>query len=340
LGEEVRGAVVGCGLFGSVHARAFAEYARSKLAWVCDVDEARARAAASEWGARPTADIDAICRDESVAGVSVATPDFAHREPVMRLIAAGKHVLVEKPLATSVDEAREMVEAARERKVHLMVDFHNRWSPQAAEAKEMIDSGEFGEPVMAYARLSNPRLVPMEMLKWSGRSGPEWFLMPHLVDLVRWLFDDEAVSVHAVGRKGLLASKGCDAYDAIQAQVRFRKSFATFEAAWILPETWPCIIDFKVDLLGTSGKIEMVADDQGLSLAGKTFRRSLLAARAEALGLPTGYMRLPMMHFVDCLAEGRAPEPSGGDGLAVTAIIEAALRSMREGRAVEVSQEE
>ena len=81
-----------------------------------------------------------------------------------------------------------MVEAAEASGLKLMVDFHARWHPLFMGAKGYVERGELGAPVMAYARLSDTIHVPTEMLNWSGHSGPEWFLFPHTMDVVRWLF--------------------------------------------------------------------------------------------------------------------------------------------------------
>ena len=85
-----------------------------------------------------------------------------------------------------------------------MVDFHARWHPLFMGARGYVERGELGAPVMAYARLSDTIHVPTEMLSWSGHSGPEWFLFPHTMDIVRWLFEREPVEVYAKGYRGVL----------------------------------------------------------------------------------------------------------------------------------------
>ena len=135
--------------------------------------------------------------------------------------AAGKHVMVEKPLATTVADGLAMVAAAAQAERHLMVDFHARWHPLFMGAKSYVDRGDLGAPVMAYARLSDTIYVPTEMLQWSGHSGPEWFLFPHTMDVVRWLFGRDPVEVTAKGYRGVLEARGINCWDAIQAIVEF-----------------------------------------------------------------------------------------------------------------------
>ncbi|HID94635.1 MAG TPA: Gfo/Idh/MocA family oxidoreductase [Candidatus Latescibacteria bacterium] len=336
--ERVKMAVVGAGLFGEYHARAYYEYHRSELVLVCDIDRKRAEEIGARYGCAWTTDIQQVLENPEIRGVSVATPDYAHRDPVVQLLQVGKHVLVEKPLATSTAEAREMVNLARKNGLKLMVDFHNRWSPVFVQARQTVLSERWGRPVMGYARLSNPLRVPMQMLSWSTRSGPQWFLLPHIVDLVRWLFAQEALEVHAVGCKGILEAKGIDAYDAIQATVFFEDSFATFETSWVLPDSYPSVIDFYMALYGTEGRIGIKPDYQGIEISGERHEWPFVLGQIDAHGHTIGFMQYPMMHFVDSIAEVREPLATGEDGFAVTAIIEAAERSIQEEKRIEVEK--
>ena len=131
---------------------------------------------------------------------------------LLAMLDAGKHVLVEKPLATSVPEAQAMVAAADRAGVSLMVDFHARWHPLYMGAKGYVERGELGRPVMAYARLSDTIHVPTRMLAWGRQSGPEWFLFPHTMDLVRWLFAREPVEALALWRGVASAHPGVAQY--------------------------------------------------------------------------------------------------------------------------------
>ncbi|MHC4714757.1 MAG: Gfo/Idh/MocA family protein, partial [Planctomycetota bacterium] len=330
-------AVVGAGILGEVHAKAYSEYHRSRLLWVCDIDVKRARKLARKHRCKWTTDAADIAGDGDVHAVSVATPDFAHADIVMIMLKAGKDVLCEKPLATEAAEARRMVKEARKRGLRLMVDFQNRWNPLFVEAKKQIDSGVFGDFVSGFARLSNTYWVPTKMISWAGKSGPESFLMPHLVDTVRWLSGCEPVEVYASGQKKILKSMGIDAFDAVQAMVRFDTgAFCTFESAWIMPESWPSVIDFKVSLQGSKGKIEVNGDNQGISVSGREHRMPTILPAESAFGKTIGFFHVPMLHFIDCIVEGREPAATGEDGLVATEVIEAVHKSIAGGRVVRI----
>jgi len=220
-----------------MHLEAYSSYDRCELTCICDLNEERARQMADKYRCNWTTDLAELAA--AVDGVSVATPDFAHLAPALELIAAGKHLLMEKPLTTDVSEGERMVAAAHERGVKLMVNFSNRWNPKFLAARAAMTSGRMGEFIMGYSRLSNTISVPTGMLSWAAQSGPEWFLFPHTIDVVRWVLGRDVTRVYAAGRKGVLAGLGIDAYDAIQAVVHFGDAFVTFETCWVIPNSWP-----------------------------------------------------------------------------------------------------
>src|SRR5262249_15728318 len=119
---RTRVGVVGVGLHGEMHLQAYSTYDRCQLACVCDLNADRARAMAEKYGCDWTTDVEDLARSD-VDGVSIATPDFAHLQPALQLIAAGKHLLVEKPLTTDDADGKRLVDAARDRGVKLMVNF-------------------------------------------------------------------------------------------------------------------------------------------------------------------------------------------------------------------------
>jgi len=338
--KTLKTAIVGCGLFGENHLKAYQAYPRSECVAVFDLDKKRAAQVARQYKVRAAKSLDEIASDKSITAVSIATPDFAHTAAALALLEAGKHLLIEKPLTTSTAEARQIIAAAAKAKRTVMVDFHNRWNPVFLPIKERIDAGEVGQPVMAYARLSNPITIPFGMLAWPGKSGPQWFLMPHTVDLVRWLTGcQKALHVHAHGSKGVLKRRGADTWDAIQASVQFERCFATIETCWIMPKTWPNLIDFRVNLVGTKSTCQVEATSQGVTIATpKQYQTPFIVGLQDAHGRPHGFVVLPIYHFVDCILDKKKPLATAEDGLAATQIIEAAIRSIEEKRTVQIDE--
>lgn len=330
MAERLGAAVIGVGIYGVNHVRLYREHPDTELIGVWSRSQARASQVGEEYDCPWTTDLDTLADDPRIQLVSVVTPDFAHTGPVLRMLAAGKHVLVEKPMATSVVECRQMIEAARRAEVKLMVNFHNRWYPSLAGAKQLIEQGRIGKPVMAFIRLSDRIEVATEWLSWAGRSGPEWFLMPHTVDLARWLMGQEVLKVFASGRKGVLSGRGIDAYDVVQAQLVMEDGFATLESSWILPPGWRAVVQMSVDVQGTEGKLDIVSDQEGLQLTRDRLDTPFFLD-------PWTTEKLPIEAFIASVRDD-APLPTPPEeGLACTAVLEAIAESLRTGEVVMVT---
>ncbi len=329
---RLNAAVVGAGIYGHIHACAYQRDPRTELVCVWSRSQERAQAAGEKCGVTYTTELQRIAEDDQIDIVSIATPDFAHTEAALTMLAAGKHVLVEKPLAMSSAECRDILAARDKAGVKLMVNFHNRWYPPIAQAKEVIDQGQIGQPVVCYARLSDQIIVPTEWLSWAGSSGPEWFLLPHLVDIVRWLLAQEVSSVFASGHKGILQARGIDCYDAVQAQLLMGDTIVTLESSWILPRAWRSVIDFKIDILGETGKIAIEADKEGLEIVTADHYETPFILDPMTTEL------LPFQHFIDCVLNDEEPSCSGEDGLAVTQVIEQIVASLEDGMAHSLSR--
>lgn len=337
MGAVPKVAVVGLGIWGKNHALAYADYDRCELALVCDADPERARVTGEQLGVSWTADTEDVAASD-VDGVSIATPDHLHTGVTTAMLRAGKSVFVEKPLATTLEEAKRLAAAAAGSGRIAMVDFQNRWNPAFMGIKESVSQGEIGAPVMGYARLSDSITVAESWLSWAGKSGPEWFLFPHTIDIASWILGQEPVSVYALGKRGILSGRGIDCWDAIQALVQFESCFFTFETSWVVPAGSPSVVDSRFVLYGESGKV-----DYDWAYNGLTYVRE----RAEYPWIPIGtrdryghlthFVYEPMRHFADCLAGTAVPETSFADGLRNVAVIDAIRRSLAEKRPVELA---
>ena len=331
MGESLGVAVLGAGLYGRVHARAYSTCPGCDLRWVWSRGRERAEEIAGRYGARATTDLADIASDPGVAAVSVATPDFAHAQPALAMLRAGKHVLVEKPMATTTAECQAMMASAERAGVQLMVNFHNRWYPPFAEARRLLGEGRIGRPLAGIIRLSDRIEVATRWLPWAGQSGPEWFLFPHTVDLACWLLGCAPVRVFATGQRGVLEGQGVPCYDVVQAQLIFDSAVITLESSWLLPASWPNIIEFGLDLHGAAGKLSVTGDRENLTVAAERFE--------QPFTLNWLTEDEPVQEFARCLLEGRPVPVTGEDGLRTTAVLEAIRRSLASGQveAVEAS---
>ena len=247
--SEVKMGLIGCGKWGAVHAEVYSTHPYATLAAVCDMNAEKAGPLASEYNASCYTDVDRMLNDESLDAVAVVTPDFAHTEPVAAACRAGCHVIVEKPLATTREDCEEIVAAARQNGVQVMVDYHNRWNPAACKIKEELESGKPGRVIHAYGRLSDRIFVPTEMLPWSAKSSILWFLGSHTVDVLGWLIGSRVKRVFALDRKEVLKMRGIDVADVYQATLEYEDgTIAQMENSWIVPNANCHVNDYKLNL--------------------------------------------------------------------------------------------
>jgi len=335
-------ALIGAGLFGETHAKAYTTHPEAELAVVCDLNEARGREIAGKYGgARFTTDWREVAADPSVDAVSVATPDFAHTEIAVGVARAGKHVLVEKPLATTVAECEQIVAAAKQSGVKLMVAFHNRWSPAFHEAHRLARAGELGRLRFVYYRLSNTTFVPLKMLAWAEKSSVLWFLGSHAIDMTCWLLGEFPCRVYSVSRREILKGMGVDTPDLFQSTLEFPSgAVASIENVWLLQQSSPTVVDVKCELVGTQATIHIDT----------TSHRSLEIQRSDRIqygdivgspfihGKQLGFMVEAIRHFADCVAYDRSPLTPGEVGLEVTRVACAIEESVRTGLPVEITR--
>lgn len=327
--------VIGAGIIGEQHARVYRELPQTTLIGVVDVNPQRAQKVAEKYGCNWYTNYSELFEQEDVRAVSIATPDHLHYDIVVSALKAGKHVLVEKPLTTSLEEARKIVQVVEEQKRILMVNYNNRWATVYQRARALITEGEIGTPVMAYARKSNSIIVPTQMLSWARNSSCVHFLATHDIDMVRWLFDEpNAVEVYAVAYEKILRSKGIATPDGVQAIVRFENgAVATFESAWIYPSSYPTLTESYLHILGDLGVIQIDRREENLILANKkgfSFPRTCLGGEID--GQLRSSFRYALEHFVSSVIEGRRPATDGKTALKVVEIAVAIHLSIKEGR--------
>lgn len=334
--------IIGAGTWGETHAKAYGGVAGASVAAVADLDGERARSLAAEYGVPfATADHNELLARDEVRAVSIATPDFAHKDLCVAAANAGKHVLVEKPLATTVADAQAIIDACEAAGVTLMVDFHNRWNPPFNKLKRSVEKGEFGEPQMMYVRLSDTIFVPTKMLSWAAKSSVAWFLASHTTDLVRWLCNSEVRRVYSVSRSNVLAPQGIDTPDFFMTTLELENgAVAVMENCWILSEAAPVIFDFKCEFVGSKGHVNIDPSHHGMM---QQFTEDGGAENPDVIVFPEvfgrhhGFAVDSIRHFADCVMNERQPLVSPQDGLKVTEVVCALLQSAAEGGPVELS---
>jgi predicted dehydrogenase len=320
--------IIGAGIMGTRWSNHLANHPRTRLIAVCDLDQERATRNAEPFGATAYTDSQEMFDREHLDFVYVATPDFAHREPVVAAAEQGVNILVEKPLATTIEDAEAMLGAVSKAGVKAEVNLSNRWNPPFIAAKRVLDSGELGHVVSVNTRLNCSIRVPTERLPWAARSTVAWFLHTHTIDLATWMIGKRAVSVYATGVKRKLVALGFDTYDAIHAMVRYEDgTTGVFESMWILAEGAPYPVDFKYELICADGALYVDTHDQMIHKV----------TPARRVHEPTlDWSRARLEAYLDMLEHDRAPAVSLAEGVENTRILVSLHRSLETGAVTEI----
>jgi predicted dehydrogenase len=337
---NLRTGIIGAGMWGTTHAIAYKTHPAVEVVAVFDKDEARCRAFADEYSIpKLYRSAEELAADPEIDAVSVVTPDFAHKEAALAVINAGKALLIEKPLATTVEDATAICAAAKQKGVLAMVDFHNRFNPQFDSAKRQLTDDSLGQARYIYMRHSNTLAVPLGMVSWSDRSSSLWFLGSHSSDLVRWLFGDEVVEVYGACNHGILRSKGLDVPDVWTYILRFADGgIGNVENTWVLPNTLAGYGDFRSEIIATKGvyytTLQSAEVNEMYSDSGH--RRLDYLTLLDIRGFKFGFTLQAIQYFADCVLRDEQPFVTLEDGLANTKILCAVAESAASGKPVKI----
>jgi len=313
--------VIGLGTWGKGHARVYNDDPRSRLVAVCDIRQDRANEIGAQYKAeRVLTDFRDLLKSPEIDAVSIVTPDFLHRDIAVAAAEAGKHILLEKPMATSVKECEEIIAAVEKAGVKLMVDYHNRWDIPLLTTKNRLKAGEFGRPLMIYLRLSDTILVPTQMLSWAANSSVAWFIGSHSVDLVRWLFEDEVARVYSVSRSTLLKQRGIDTPDFFNTILELKGGgTAMIENCWILQDSLPAVADFRVELVCEKATVQMNILHSDLCRVFTEDAKNVdTLAALDVYGRPQGFAHDSIRYFVGIVTEDLPLLVTGQDRLVGT----------------------
>jgi predicted dehydrogenase len=319
--------VVGLGYWGPNLARNFDRLAETELRWLCDhTAESRERWAAQFPQARMASDIDELLADPELDAVAIATPVPQHAELTSKVLGAGKHCFVEKPLAQSVADAEQVVEAARDAGRVLMVGHLLEYHPGVRKLKEVASSGHLGDIRYIYGnRLNLGKLRPDENALWS--------LGAHDVSVLLMLADEEPSETHAFGESYM--QPGVE--DVVFCVLRFPSGLmAHLHLSWLDPHK-----ERRFTVVGSQrmATFDDMAREQKLVIYDKGFDEPVTSygeyiARSGDVWSPhvsnEEPLRIECRHFADCVRDGAEPLSGGACGLRVVRVLEGLQRSLEE----------
>jgi predicted dehydrogenase len=321
--------VAGLGYWGPNLARNFRELPGSELRWLCDGSEAaRDKASAHFPGVRVTADLDDLLADPELDAVALATPVPSHADLAVRVLEAGKHCFVEKPLAQSVADAERAVTAAERAGKILMVGHLLEYHPGVLALKGLADSGELGEIYYIYGnRLNLGKLRADENALWS--------LGAHDVSVVLTLAGEEPSEAVAHGES--YVRPGVE--DVVFAYLRFPSGLAAhLHLSWLDPHK-----ERRFTVVGANkmATFDDMAVDSKITVYDKGFDEDpqgygewvLRNRETYSPQLPAVEpLRVECQEFLDSIEQGRAPRSDGASGLRVVRVLEQLQNSLNQSR--------
>jgi predicted dehydrogenase len=339
--DQIQFAVIGAGFMGSLLARIGHALPYACCVAVADVDEDSAQALAKLCDAKSYQDYQEMLGQERPEAVIVATPEFGHREPAIAAARQGCHLFVEKPLATSLDDADAIIGACAEAGVNLMTGYILRFEYGYSMIKAAVDNGNIGRFLSAYGRRNTSI---SEARRLGGRVSPVTYIAVHDIDQFLWYHPVTVKSVYAKALHGRVWEE-LKTYDFAWITIEFEDgALAIEEVGWGLPETWagwksPAswggFGDVQMNVVGTQGAVNLnltpmnivACDQEGWKLP-DTRHWPILN------GKPAGAAKMELEHFFECILRGEKPLVTGADGRQSLEVMLAAERSIAEGRIV------
>lgn len=324
-------AVIGCGGWGKNHIRNFHAIESCRLKTLCDLNEKLLAARKADCdGVAMTTDSGEVVADDEIDAVVIATDAPSHYALAREALDAGKHVLVEKPMTLSPDEAEDLVGRAEAAGRVLMVGHLLEYHPCVLKLKELTDAGTLGAIRYMYCQRVNLGVVRRDENAW-------WSLAPHDVSVVLFLFQAEPVTVTAQGQAYL--QPGVE--DVVFAQLKFEDGrMANIQVSWLDPHKIRKMTVVGSEKMATFDDMEPAEKirlyDKGVDISGSivAWEQSLSLRTGDILipKTPTGEpLRAECLHFLDCVERGSPARSDGRDGARVVRVLEAGQRSLREG---------
>ena len=298
---------------GQNHVRIYSEMEGVELAGISDVDFERVDAMATQFNTKPFTDYKEMFA-EGLDAVSVVVPTKLHKQVVLDALEAGLHVLVEKPIADSIENADLMIEAAEKVGKILMVGHIERFNPAVIKLKEIMESGVLGKVVSISTRRVgpyNPRIRDVGVILDIG---------VHDIDIISYLYGRKVNHVYAVAGADIHSFE-----DHASIILRMDHEFAgVVETNWLTPHKVR-----RLTAIGINGVAYLDYIDQTVEIHDNGWIRQAKVVESEPL-------KNELEHFIECASTGKAPKTCGEDGKHALEVAMAAIRSYEEEKLIKI----
>jgi UDP-N-acetylglucosamine 3-dehydrogenase len=308
--------VIGVGSMGQHHVRIYSEMKNVELVGISDVDNNRLRKLRDMYKTKAFTDYRDLLNEggENLDAVSVAVPTTLHKDVSLDLINRGINVLIEKPIADSIENAVDIIKAAKKNKVKLMIGHIERFNVAVMKLKKLIDSGELGDIVSIYAKRVgpyNPRIRDVGIITDLGT---------HDIDIMSYLYNEKVKEVYASAGK---VFHNYEDHAIILLNFRNGNS-GVIETNWLTPHKVR-----KLTVVGTKGIAEVDYIQSSLRVYDKEWIKDVKIEKKEPL-------KLELEHFIDCVENDKEPLVTGKEGKEALEVAIAAMHSYKAGKVCEI----
>jgi len=313
--KKLNVAVIGTGFWGRNHARVYRELPSTELVGICDVNAERAKIVAEQFDAKAYTSSSRMLKNKEIDAVSICTWSTVLAKEAFKALRAGKHVLVEKPMATNTRQAEQLIKTAEENALHLTVGFLMRFIPGLQHIRKAVEKKEIGELVCVTAK---------RVSQWPERIGDVGVVKDtaiHDIDVMRYISNESPTSVYA--KTGSMRHRQFEDYAQLMLTYEDEKS-AFIESNWLTP--------YKTRTLTVTGsdaimRLDYITQDLWIESAKESLQPRYPFQEP---------LKLELQHFAECITEKKKPIITGSDGLEALTIAEAALQSSARNRMIKL----
>lgn len=331
----VRYGLIGYGAWGSHHAKAIRLAPSAQLVAVAAASRESADKAAAEHGVDVYTDYTQLLARDDIDVVDIVVPNYVHHEIALRALAAGKHILLEKPMALAVEQCRDLIDEAAKRELTIQIGFEMRLSPLWGKVKALIDEGAIGELKTAYIHLSRfPYRNGSDGWRKDAKRVGNWILEEpvHFYDLVRWYFagKERPVSLYALGNSRDVGTEADRLYENISTGISFSQGgYAAVNQTLAAYGHY-----LGGEFIGTKGVLKAAWSGISERIRDPQFRLDYFdgerSHELEVADTPGELFELEhqLARFTETIASGRKPSVGGEDGLWAVRLSLAAQESI------------